>query len=289
MDAIELLKQDHRMVEETFKQFEEAGERATSKRRTLVEKLTTALVPHMGVEEQHFYPLARERLGGEGKHLVLESFEEHHLVKVLLKELATLSADDERYEAKVTVLKEVVMHHVKEEEEEIFPKVAKATSREELADLGELLEKRKMDVPARPNPDVIGIVTARRRTTTTERGRITTRSLAARTARAGAIAATAKRAKSARKAPSKTTARKTAAKKTPTRKSPSRGRRRREQRPTARRKGWGGTKADGHADLSRVARPRPSRAAGAGGAHAVSHEARRPGVRGPKCSLAATG
>jgi hemerythrin-like domain-containing protein len=222
MDAIELLKQEHRMVKELFEQFEEAGERATRQRRTLVEKLTAALVPHMAVEEQHLYPMFRERGDEDDRHMALEAIEEHHVVKVLLKELEAMTPDDERYAAKVTVLQELVDHHIKEEEEEIFPVLAKATSREELAELGELLESRKKDVPARPDPDVVGIPATRRRTGTAERGRLTTRSLAARTGRAG----TAKGRKPAAKTPARSTTTKGPAKKSPPSKSRgSRGKR----------------------------------------------------------------
>ena len=125
MDAITLLRNDHRSVEKLFKRFEKAGDGALVERRTIVDRIVEELSVHASVEEQVFYPVCRATVPGV-EDLTLESLEEHHVVKWLLAELADLDADAERFEAKTTVLIEMVRHHVEEEESELFPKVRAA-------------------------------------------------------------------------------------------------------------------------------------------------------------------
>ena len=91
---------------------------------------------HAAIEEQVFYPVARMTVPST-EDIALESLEEHHIVKWVLSELDGLDPHDERFDAKVTVLIENVRHHVKEEEQEFFPKVRTKLSRSELADLGD--------------------------------------------------------------------------------------------------------------------------------------------------------
>mgnify|MGYP000956895444 CR=1 FL=1 len=183
MDAISLLKQDHRNVAGLVEQFEKTGGKAFKTKGTLIGKLTVELVRHMAVEEQLFYPMARERLGDEGEHMTLEALEEHHLVKVLLKELEGMEPTSERYEAKVTVLKDVFEHHVHEEEEQLFPMAQKKLTKTELAELGERLEAKKKTAPSRPDPYASDVPTRRR--PAAERGRITATAAAARTTKTG--------------------------------------------------------------------------------------------------------
>jgi len=151
MDAITLLKKDHQAVEDLFKRFEKAGGNAHKSKQRLVERMISELSMHAAVEEMTFYPFVKgvnEELTSD----VLESLEEHHVVKWLLSELDGLSADAERFNAKVTVLMENVRHHVKEEEKEMFPLVRKALSRDQLNELGDLLERAKKTAPTRPHP-----------------------------------------------------------------------------------------------------------------------------------------
>ncbi|MBO3751721.1 hemerythrin domain-containing protein [Streptosporangiaceae bacterium NEAU-GS5] len=149
MDAIVLLKEDHKVVEGLFKQFEKAGERAYTEKRRLVDKITKELVTHTYIEEEIFYPAARAKVPQTTDH-VLESVEEHHVVVWILAELEKLDPKDERFDAKVTVLMENVRHHVKEEEQDWFPQVREAMGRNELKDLGERMDKAKADAPAHP-------------------------------------------------------------------------------------------------------------------------------------------
>ncbi|MGW0801601.1 hemerythrin domain-containing protein [Nonomuraea sp. NPDC002799] len=149
MDAIVLLKEDHKTVEELFKRFEKAGERAHVEKRKIVDSITKELVAHAYIEEEVFYPAARAKVPETNAH-VLESVEEHHVVVWMLSELKDLDPADERFTAKVTVLIENVRHHVEEEEKDWFPQVREAMGRKELQELGERMAKAKADAPDEP-------------------------------------------------------------------------------------------------------------------------------------------
>jgi hemerythrin superfamily protein len=151
MDAITLLKNDHKTVEDLFKRFERAGDRAHVQKRQIVDRIIEDLSIHAAIEEQVFYPFARASVP-KTEDIVLESLEEHHIVKWVLSELVGLDPSDERFDAKVTVLIENVRHHVKEEEDEFFPEVRSALGRAELADLGDALATAKKTAPTRPHP-----------------------------------------------------------------------------------------------------------------------------------------
>jgi hemerythrin-like domain-containing protein len=151
MDAITLLKDDHRTVRELFRKFEQAGERAHATKRKVADRIIEELSVHSAIEEQIFYPTARETVERADDE-VLESLEEHHIVKWTLSELEGMDPRDERFDAKVTVLVELVRHHMQEEEEDLFPKVRKAMSRQALAELGELMARAKLAAPKRPHP-----------------------------------------------------------------------------------------------------------------------------------------
>lgn len=151
MDAITLLKEDHRTVEQLFKRFEQAGDRAHVQKRQIVDRIIEELSVHAAIEEQVFYPVARTTVP-DTEDIALESLEEHHVVKWLLAELVDMDPAQERFDAKVTVLIENVRHHVEEEENEFFPMVRKALGRNELADLGETLADAKASAPTRPHP-----------------------------------------------------------------------------------------------------------------------------------------
>ena len=151
MDAISLLKDDHRTVEQLFKRFEQTTDRATVERRRIVEEVIRELSIHAEIEETIFYPAVR-RAVPPSEDMVLESLEEHHVVKWLLSELDGMSPDAERFEAKFTVLKENVRHHVEEEESDLFPQVRRAVTRKALDDMGEAMARAKSIAPTRPHP-----------------------------------------------------------------------------------------------------------------------------------------
>jgi hemerythrin superfamily protein len=151
MDALTLLKADHQAVEEKFVKFEDLGPRALKTKAALVADVIEALSIHAAVEEELLYPVVRDRLADE-EGQVLEALEEHHVVKWTLSELDGMSLEHERFDAKFTVLIESVRHHVKEEENELFPKVRKGFTRTELTDLGEALAQAKLTAPNKPHP-----------------------------------------------------------------------------------------------------------------------------------------
>jgi hemerythrin-like domain-containing protein len=150
-DAITILKQDHREVEQVFKRFEKAGSRAHRAKRQIVDSITEMLSRHAAIEELVFYPAVRREVSGSAPD-VLEALEEHHIVKFLLRELEDVDPRDERFDAKVTVMIENVRHHVKEEENELFPEVRKAITRQRLLQLGDELRAAKPKAPTRPHP-----------------------------------------------------------------------------------------------------------------------------------------
>jgi hemerythrin superfamily protein len=151
MDAITLLREDHRTVEKLFKQFEKAGERATKTKWETVKKISKELSVHAAIEEQIFYPAIRNEVE-DATDEVLEALEEHHIVKWLLSELDGMTPKDERYDAKVTVLIELVRHHVDEEEHDLFPEVRESLGRKRLAEIGAAMEEAKKAAPTRPHP-----------------------------------------------------------------------------------------------------------------------------------------
>lgn len=151
MDAITLLKDDHRSLERLFKRFEQAGDRAFVEKRALVDRIIEELSRHAAIEEQLFYPVARATVP-DTDDITLESLEEHHIVKWVLSELERMDPTDERFDAKVTVLIENVRHHVEEEETEFFPKVRDELGRNALGDLGDTMAKFKEVAPTHPHP-----------------------------------------------------------------------------------------------------------------------------------------
>ena len=124
IDAISLLKADHREVEKLFGQIEKT--RAADRKRVLVGKVCEALTVHAKIEEEIFYPQARAALTRKGDDLLDEAEVEHDGIKRLVAELKDADPDEDLYDARVTVLSEYVKHHVKEEEGDLFPKVKKS-------------------------------------------------------------------------------------------------------------------------------------------------------------------
>jgi hemerythrin superfamily protein len=159
MDAIALLTRDHQEVERLFKQFEKLTERAQKSKQRIVTNIIRELAIHSAVEEMLFYPVVRTaalkaqtRALRETADTVLESLEEHHVVKWTLSELEKMKPEDERYDAKVKVLMESVRHHVEEEQGELFPKVRRLLDKQMLDQLGDRVEKAKKLAPTRPHP-----------------------------------------------------------------------------------------------------------------------------------------
>lgn len=149
MDITELLHEDHMKVSELFFQFSKSEDE--SEKEDLVQQILTELYVHAKVEEEVVYPAVEEE-AEEGEELVGEAEVEHKMVKYLMAELSEMTGDDEELDAKVTVLCELVKHHVREEEKEMFKKL-----RESGADLEELAtqaQERKEELMAEPLPSM---------------------------------------------------------------------------------------------------------------------------------------
>jgi hemerythrin-like domain-containing protein len=149
VDAIKLLKQDHDAVEEQFKRFEKAGSKAYKTKRQIADRVIEELSVHAAIEELILYP-AMEKLGGEFQEMVEEANVEHAEAKNALRALEGLSGEDPLLDAKMSALIGGVRHHVKEEEEEMLPKLRREMSPSDLEELGERLKEAKKTAPTRP-------------------------------------------------------------------------------------------------------------------------------------------
>ncbi|MCC6381115.1 MAG: hemerythrin domain-containing protein [Dehalococcoidia bacterium] len=136
-DPVKMLKDDHNKVKGLFSEFESADGR--SKMRIAKEAMTELEI-HTKLEEEIFYPAMQRALKEE--ELMAEAEEEHHVAKVLIKELEAMERADVHFDAKFTVLAENVKHHIKEEESEMLPKASKI-DRTELDRLGEEMQARR--------------------------------------------------------------------------------------------------------------------------------------------------
>jgi cell division FtsZ-interacting protein ZapD len=141
MDAITLLKNDHEKVSGIFDKLDETTERAAKTREELFAQLKQELDVHAHIEETIFYPSLKQE--AETREITLEGFEEHHVIKTLLKELDGQSVETEQWTAKLKVLKENVEHHVEEEEGEMFKGAREVLSKEQIEDLGARMESEK--------------------------------------------------------------------------------------------------------------------------------------------------
>lgn len=140
MNAIELLKNDHDKVEELFEKVKATEN--TSEHRELYKKIREELETHTHIEETIFYPAIKEN--EELEDMVLEALEEHMQAKHLLKKLAD-TKDDQKFDAELKVLMEDVEHHVKEEEDEMFPEVEDVLDSDELKALGDEMQAEKQN------------------------------------------------------------------------------------------------------------------------------------------------
>jgi len=148
-DAIVVLKADHQEIRKQFKRFTEAGQNATAAKGKIVDKIIELLTVHTYIENEVMYPEVRSLLP-DLEDDVLESYEVHHVADVLVAELAEMTPDAERFDAKTTVLIENVTHHMDEEEQDWFPKVREGLSRKQLQELGARMIELKKTAPTTP-------------------------------------------------------------------------------------------------------------------------------------------
>jgi len=145
-DAISLLRADHREVESLFAQFETTS--SSARKGEIAQKICDALTVHATIEEEIFYPQARDTLKRAGEEMLDEAEVEHEGIKWRVELLQKMKPQDDLFDAEVTVLKEYVDHHVKEEERKIFPRLRLAGFDNER--VGEELAARKQELTGEP-------------------------------------------------------------------------------------------------------------------------------------------
>jgi len=143
MNAFELLKADHKKVAGIFEELEPTTNRASKTRQELFAQLKNELDVHSQIEEQILYPALKD--AEETHDITLEAYEEHHVVKQLLTELASMPVDSDEWSAKLKVLQENVEHHVEEEEGDMFKKAKDVLSSEQIDVLGTRLQAAKQE------------------------------------------------------------------------------------------------------------------------------------------------
>ena len=144
MDAMSLLKEDHRKVKKLLAELESTTERGVKTREELLTKNKQELVVHEAIEEEIFYPALKEH--PKTKEIALEGYEEHHVVDTVMAEIEGVAYDDEKWGAKFTVMKENLEHHIEEEEGEMFKQAKQVFDEDELAQLGESMKARKEEL-----------------------------------------------------------------------------------------------------------------------------------------------
>src|ERR671924_79633 len=141
MNAIQLLKDDHDAMKKMLTELESTTERGTKTRAALFAKVREELTVHEVIEEEIFYPALKEH--PKAKEIVLEAYEEHGVVDMIMAEIEQVPFDDERWGAKFTVMKENIEHHIEEEENEMFAQARDAFEKAELEELGKRMMDRK--------------------------------------------------------------------------------------------------------------------------------------------------
>ena len=147
MDAIQLLKADHQKVKALLAELSETTARAVKKRADLLAEISLNLKAHTQIEEEIFYPAFKQAGEKEEAKMYFEAMEEHRAAgELVLPDLLNTDTGSEKFSGRAKVLKELVEHHVKEEEEEMFKEAKKLFSKDELNDLGARMEQRKSEL-----------------------------------------------------------------------------------------------------------------------------------------------
>jgi hemerythrin superfamily protein len=140
LNALDLIKGDHKRLNEMFKRALESDDAAA--RASLLDEIRAELVAHERMEEDIFYPALRAA-SEKAKDIVLEGYEEHHVIDVILDEMFTVPEDTEQWGAKLKVLHENLEHHIEEEEGEMFKRARKSMSDEALEELGRMMRRAR--------------------------------------------------------------------------------------------------------------------------------------------------
>lgn len=149
MDAIKLIKQDHRTVKALFRKLDKTTRRA--ERQKVADEIIRELSIHAAVEEELVYPALRSRAARSGEH-VLDALEEHHAIKLVLAELDRMKVGDERHAAKLHVVRELVESHIEEEELKLLPRLEKLLDDNERTAMAKAIEALKQAAPTHPHP-----------------------------------------------------------------------------------------------------------------------------------------
>ena len=148
MDAVTLLRDDHRMVKRLLRKLEGTTTQAVKTRRELLDRLEVELRIHETIEEELFYPALKSH--PKARDIVLEGYEEHDVVDSIMGELANLPPDDETWGPKAKVMTENLRHHIEEEEKEMFPTARKVFDADELRELGDRMAARRATAERQP-------------------------------------------------------------------------------------------------------------------------------------------
>jgi hemerythrin superfamily protein len=148
-NAITMLKADHAAVKRLLRELTETGDRAVKQRENLVSRIERELKMHSQLEEEIFYPAFKAlSAGSDAEDLFYEASEEHHLVDIVLPALKAANPRSHEFEAKAKVLKDLVEHHIKEEEGQMFVQARSLFEDDQLRELGEMMEQRRASVEA---------------------------------------------------------------------------------------------------------------------------------------------
>ena len=146
MNALTMLEEDHAKVKDLLTQLESTTERGVKTRSELFATIKGELTLHETIEEEIFYPALKSH--PKAMDIVLEGYEEHHVVDMLMSELEGMEVTDENWGAKAKVMKENIEHHIEEEEKEMFKQARQVFDEEELEALGERMKARKEQLKA---------------------------------------------------------------------------------------------------------------------------------------------
>lgn len=148
-NAITMLKADHTLVKRLFRELSDTTERAVKQRESLVARIERELKTHAQLEEEVFYPAFKAKTEKtDAEDLFYEAAEEHHVVDMVLPALKAANPKSKEFTAKAKVLKELVEHHIREEEGEMFAKARSLFSDQQLRELGDLMTERKASISA---------------------------------------------------------------------------------------------------------------------------------------------
>lgn len=150
VSALEFIRGEHDDFRELLNHYEEVDPEDHSAKRSLIDELIPVVVQHSAMEEGAFYPVVREHVP-EIDDEIREGIEEHHVLDVIMQELRQLDASDEQFDAKVGVFAENLLHHLHEEEDELFPKIRRRMPAEQLDELTDELRRAKEQAPAEPD------------------------------------------------------------------------------------------------------------------------------------------